>query len=58
MTHKIDADDARARVWDVIIIGAGLGGGLVGRRLAEAVWHQFAEGVFGGLLDAASAEWE
>ena len=35
MTHKIDADDARARVWDVIIIGAGLGGGLVGRRLAE-----------------------
>lgn len=27
--------DAENRIWDVIVIGAGMGGGLVGRRLAE-----------------------
>lgn len=27
--------DALSRVWDVIIIGAGMGGGIAGRRLAE-----------------------
>ena len=35
MTQKIDIEGARAQVWDAIIIGAGMGGGLVGRRLAE-----------------------
>ena len=35
MTHKIDAEAARSRTWDAIVIGAGMGGGLVGRRLAE-----------------------
>ena len=35
MTHTIDTEGARSRTWDAIIIGAGMGGGLVGRRLAE-----------------------
>lgn len=28
-------DEAKAKSWDVIIVGAGMGGGLAGRRLAE-----------------------
>lgn len=31
----ISADEAAARHWDAIVIGAGMGGGLAGRRLAE-----------------------
>ena len=29
-------DDLRSREWDAIVIGTGVGGGTVGRRLAEA----------------------
>lgn len=32
-------EDALTRDWDVVVIGAGLGGGVVGRRLAEAGWR-------------------
>lgn len=32
----LSLDQAQARDWDVIVIGAGLGGGVAGRRLAEA----------------------
>lgn len=32
---EISLAEARARPWDVVIIGAGMGGGLAGRRLAE-----------------------
>ena len=32
-------DDIEARLWDVIVIGAGLGGGLCARALAEAGLH-------------------
>lgn len=33
--NSIPAREAAGRIWDVIVIGAGMGGGLVGRRLAE-----------------------
>ena len=32
----ISNKQATSKVWDVIVIGAGMGGGIVGRRLAEA----------------------
>lgn len=35
MTSVITAKEAAQRHWDVIIIGAGMGGGIAGRRLAE-----------------------
>ncbi|MDS9468746.1 GMC family oxidoreductase [Paracoccus sp. MBLB3053] len=31
-------DDIRSRNWDAIVIGTGIGGGTVGRRLAEMGW--------------------
>ena len=33
---SLSLDAARQGTWDVIVIGAGMGGGLLGRRLAEA----------------------
>lgn len=32
-------DDVKSRYWDVVIIGAGLGGGIAARKLAEAGLH-------------------
>lgn len=36
-THALGpVGDATGKVWDVVVIGAGIGGGVAGRRLAEA----------------------